>query len=367
MNIAELFVNLGIKGGDKTVGTLSNVKKGLGEVSTMSLEAKAGILAAMYGLERMMAQSGAAGTNLTNFAALTGLSAKNLQMWQYAARQAGVSSEEFTGSLKGVQNAMTNMLLGKGAPEGLAIVAKTVGFDVNKARDSFYVMQQLQKAAQALPKDIGNNVLKSFGVSEGTIAAMRRNAFNPAIMKNAPSYSDKEIGQLDKANIAWSNLGNRIEMAFGHFNARHGLTLVKDISMIADKVLKLAEAFEKLAEKLKLFQALGKVFEGWGLIFNAIGGGVDKLTGGKGAEDKKGNLKKDPVSMLSDWVGSKIDEHFAVAPNVQSPQVGANNTTTINQQIVHHGDAKDTHGVKSTHRDAINQAYRQRSAIGQGS
>jgi hypothetical protein len=368
MNIAELFVNLGIKGSEKTVGALVGVKKGLGEVKSMSLEAKAGILAALYGLEQMMAKSGAAGTNLTNFAALTGLSTKSLQQWQYAARQAGVSSEEFTGSLKAVQNSMTNMLLGKGAPEGMGILSRTVGFDPKKARDTFYVMQQLQKAAQALPKDVGNNVLKSFGLSEGTIAAMRRNAFNPATLAKAPTYSDNEVKSLDKANIAWSNLSNKIEMAIGHLNAKHGLSVVKDISMLADKIFKVVEGFEKIAEKLKLFQVLGKVFEGWGLIFDAIGNGVDSLVGAKpGKEndyvDKKGNLKKDPVTMLSDWIGSKImaEPEQVISPRLQALGAGAGGgSTTINQNIVHHGDAKDTKAVQDTHRSAISNAYRQR-------
>jgi hypothetical protein len=377
VNIAELFVNLGIKGAEKTVGALGSVKKGLGEVSSMSLEAKAGILAAMYGLERMMAVSGAAGTTLTNFASLTGLSSKTLQQWEYAARQAGVSGEELTGSLKAVQNSMTNMLLGKGAPEGLGIVAKAVGFDPKKARDSFYVMEQLQKAAQALPKDVGNNVLKSFGLSEGTISAMRRNAFNPALMAKAPLYSDKEVSSLDKSNIAWSNLGQKIEMAFGHFNAKHGQSLVNDISKVADAVFKMVDAFSKLAEKLKIFSVIGKVFAGWGLIFQGVSSGVDSLLGvGKGGgeyTDKKGNLKKDPVAMLSDLLAQGLESKAAsgsISPfvNKYKPEDYMHSgTTTINQNIVHHGDAKDTKAVKDTHRHAVNHAYRQRSAQRRGS
>lgn len=374
MNIGELFVNLGIKGTEKTVGALGSVKKGLGEVSSMSLEAKAGILAVLYGLEQMAAASGATGTGLTNFAALTGLSMKSLQQWEYAARQAGVSSEEFTGSLKAVQNSMSNMLLGKGAPEGMQMVAKAVGgIDINKVRDTYYMMGKLQEAAQKLPKDVGNNMLKSFGLSEGVIAAMRRNSFNPETMQKAPKYSDKEIDSLNKSNIAWSNLGQKIEMAFGHFNAKHGQTIVNDISKITDKVFILVEAFSRLADKLKVFSVIGKVFEGWGLIFDAVGSGVDKLTGaGKGGgeyTDKKGNLKKDPIDMLTDWISAKVQnmnpDEFG--PPMLEASRGAASTTNINQNIVHHGDAKDTKAVKDTHKSAINQAYRQRSAQGRGS
>lgn len=377
MNIAELFVNLGIKGADKTIGALGNVKKGLGEVSSMSLEAKAGILAALYGLEQMAAKSGAAGTGLTNFAALTGLSAKTLQQWEYAARQAGVSGEELTGSLKGVQNSMTNMLLGKGAPEGLGIVSKAVGFDPKKARDTFYVMEQLQKAAQALPKDVGNQVLKSFNLSEGTIAAMRLNKFNPGTFAKAPLYGDKEIDSLNKSNIAWSNLGQKIEMAFGHFNAKHGQSLVGDISKLVPEVIKLAEALVRLSESLHLFEFMGKAFEGWTAIAKGVANTTDEVS-----KDKKGvghgvlgKLKDAAYGTYEAYKGMRIEEmEEAEARRAENKRlyggggkVGATEHVEIHQSIIHHGDAKDTKAVGDSHKTGVNRAYRQRPAQRKGS
>lgn len=390
MNIAELFVNLGIKGAEKTVGALGQVKKGLGEVGSMSIEAKAGILGAMYGLERMMAISGQAGTGLVNFAALTGLSAKGLQQWQYAARQAGVSAEEMTGSLKGVQNSMTNMLMGKGAPEGIALLSKAVGgLDPTKYKDTFYMMTKLQEGIQKMSPEMGQMVAKSFGVSEGVISAMHRNVFTPDMLKKAPTYSDGETKSLDKSNVAWANLGNKIEMAFGHFNAKHGQTMVGDISKVVDQVVRLAEAFERLSEKLKLFQLLGKVFDGWGMIFNGAANAVDDITKNKkgigaGLWEKTKDVAKGAYEVYD---GMQIDEKEQrqkmiedgmaemrahppswLAPKVQAQASGTvNNTTNVNQTIAHHGDAKDTKAVKDVHKAAINHAYRQRPAQRQGS
>lgn len=390
MNIAEFFINLGIKGAEKTVGALGSVKKGLGEVGSMSIEAKAGILGAMYGLERMMAISGQAGTGLTNFAALTGLSAQGLQKWQYAARQAGVSAEEMTGSLKGVQNSISNMLMGKGAPEGIALVSKAVGgLDPTKLKDTFYMMTQLQKAMQTMSPEMGNIAGKSFGLSEGTIAAMRRNAFTPEMLAKAPTYSDKETKSLDKSNVAWANLENKIQMAFGHFNAKHGQSMVADISQVVGQVMKLAEAFEKLSEKLKLFQLLGKVFDGWSKIFGGMSAGVDKISGFSKSETKGKDAwegTKDFFGGIKDvYKGMQIEEQENLEksqregvarmqkegswllPKVQpATQVAGGGATTINQTITHHGDAKDTKAVKDTHKHAIGHAYRQRSAQRQG-
>jgi hypothetical protein len=357
MQIAELFVTLGIKGAEKTVGALGEVKKGLGGIASMSLEAKAGILAAMYGLERMMSVSGAAGTGFTNFSALTGFSAQALQKWQYAARQAGESNEEFTGSLKSVQNAMTNMLLGKGAPEGLGIVTKAVGFDPKRARDSFYVMEQLQKAAQALPKDVGNNVLKSFGLSEGTIAAMRRNAFNPAAFAKAPAYSDKEIQSLDKSNIAWSNLGTQIQMAFGHFNAKHGQQLVNDISKIVTAVMKLTDALTILAEKLDVF---GKLKDALSFIGDNAKGASNLITAATSKDPNKTVLKAISDNNKKNSFDNMWDDALtgAIKPKPQfTPAIAGAASTTVNTTVHNHG-VKDAHEATDHMKKAINHAVR---------
>jgi hypothetical protein len=370
-------VNLGIKGAEKTVGALTSVKKGLGEIGSTSIEAKAGILGAMYGLERMMALSGAAGTGLTNFAALTGLSAKSLQQWQYAARQAGVSGEELTGSFKGVQNSMTNMLMGKGAPEYMALVSKAVGgIKPEDYRNTVEMMKHLQQAMQTMTPDMARQAGASFGLSEGTIAAMRRNAFTPDMMNKAPTYSDREIGQLDKANIAWSNLGNKVEMAFGHFNASHGGQLVGDISKLVPQVLQLANAFVGLAEKMKIFQTIGDAFKGWTMIFQTMTSLVNSVQSAEGWKNMFSGIGEALKGMgVNDTVGGKeltaqqvgeSDNDYAkrlIAAGHNRGNGGSttvNNNTSVHQNIAHYGDAKDTKSVKDTHGAAANQAYRQR-------
>lgn len=369
MNIGELFVNLGIKGSEKTIGALSNLKKGIGETKSMSLEAKAAIVGLMYEFQHLMSQSGKAGTNLTNFAALTGISAQALQKWQYAARQAGISGDEMTGSMKGVQQAMTNMLLGKGAPEGLGVLSRSVGFDPNKAKDTLYVMQKISEFAKKASPEMANSVAKSFGVGEGVIAAMRRGKFTPEIMNKAPTYSNQEIGQLDKANVAWENLGHHVEMAFGHFNAKEGVQLTQDISKLVDKVLKLAEAFTKLAEKLKLFQAIGKVFDGWSSIFSGLTGAVETVTNNKGgvlsgAKDLLGNITEGAGMAIKGAAMSATQGDKYITPPVSAPAGGGaskNNNTTIHQHFKH--DGKDPNKLRDATHKGVKDAYRQNAAL----
>lgn len=384
MNIGELVLNLGLKGGEKTVGALTNVKKGLGDVASMSLEAKAGIIAAMYALERLFATSGKAGTDLTNFNAITGNSVQTLQQYQYAARQVGVSNQEVEGSFKTLQSTMTKTLLGEGGPKGLARVSLLTGgitsADIQKyAQQPALLIQKLQEYAKK-ETNIGlrNETLKSFGLGENMVAALSRNAFRPEVLKKAPTYSDKEVGQLDKANIAWANLGNKVEMAVGHFNAMHGGQLVGDISKIIDQVIRLAEAFTKLAEKIHLFEGIGKIFEGWSKIFGGVSDAVDAVSGAMSSPKKQQQLMgsalqtgKDAVGYLGDLGSSFASKVASFAHNVAAPEMKSvasakpqTNNVQIHNTFAHPGvDPKKTgHSIKQS----IEQTYRQMSAQSQG-
>lgn len=282
-SVGELFVSLGVKGGDKTQSTISGVQKGLKDTATFSLEAKAAIVGAMYALERLFAASGQTGTNLTNFGAILGTGTQTLQQYQYAARQVGVTNEALEGTFKSLAATSTKILRGETKPTGLAQVSRRTGLTFEEIKQSQsnpeILLQRLQQYAQ-LQKDIGlrNSDLKSFGLSDDIIAGLARNAFRPDVLKKAPVYKESEVQALDKANIAWSNLSTKIEMAFGHFNAKHGGEIVTQISKIVDEVTKLAEAFTKLAEKVKLFDKLTLVFTGWGHIFEGISEAVDAIS-----------------------------------------------------------------------------------------
>lgn len=374
MNIAELFVNLGFKGADSAGKALKNVKSGLGEVKSMSLEAKAAIIGVVYGLERLMSDSAKQGTALSNFNALTGLSTQRLQEWQYAARQVGVASEELTGSVRGVQQSMTDMLLGKGAPEGLAMVANQVGFDAEKARDTFYVMQQLQKFAQQVPPDVGARMIRSFGVSDNVIAAMQKNAFRPEIFSQAPKFSEGQINQLNKVDAAWSNLGQKIKMAFGHFTSSHGMKLVSDLSKITTEVIKMINAFVKLADMLKVFSLIGKAFEGWGMIFSGIGEVVGKIKDFAGSETKSEDVvqgSKNFYTTAKDVIGDMMSHNDMKFKADQKDllnrlQQNKNQNVNINNTLNFQHDGKDHKKTEGSVKKAIQDSYRQMSAQSQG-
>lgn len=369
MKIGELFVSLGVKGKDSTLSALKGVKTGLGESKSMALETKAAILAVVYGLEKLMSQSAQAGTGLKQFEQLTGMSAQGLQQWQYAMRQTGGSAEELTGNLKAVQNSMTNMLLGKGAPEGMAMLANKVGFDPARARDTLYVMGQLQKFAQQVPSDVGNQMLKSFGLSEGTIAAMRQNAFRDDVFKRAPTYSDKEVNTLNKVDVAWGNLGQKIQMAIGHLTAKNGLQMVNEISKMTTEVFKLIDALVKLADKIKIFEKIGMVFSGWTQLISGATGAITDIGKDKGGVlsgiKNTGKGAAEGISLAAQGAWMTLMEQFA-APPVAAGAGGSTQNIEVNQTLQFQHDGKDHKKTGQSVNKAVKDAFRQSSAQSQG-
>lgn len=388
MTIAELFVNLGIKGDGSANKALKGVKSGLGEVKSLSLEAKAAIIGVVYGLERMMSASAQQGTSLENFGAITGLNTQKLQEYQFAARQVGITNEEMAGSFKGVQSSMTNALLGKGLPEGYASVASKTGLNENDMRDTFKVMEKLQEYARITPPDVGTQMLKSFGVSEGVIAGMYRNAFRPEIFARAPKYSDGEIKSLDKVNAAWSNLGTKVQMAFGHFTAANGGKLVGEISELTTKVIHLAEALMKLADSVKLIKGIGRIFEGWSYILDFLNQGVDQnveaasgkykspRTGKTGfmayegdafhnsVQDVKGFIQK--IKDVDEVQKVRMQEYLKgdIKP-VDWGAKGAQQEINNNVQLYFQHDGRDANKLADAATKGINRVYRQSPAQGQ--
>lgn len=402
------------KDSEKTKKELDGFKKGLKDVSSMSFEAKAAILGAMYALERLFSTSGQAGTNLTNFNATLGVSAQTLQQYQYAARQVGASNQDVEATFRALQATMTNTLLGKGAPESLARVAQLTGdmghFDIEDF--SLHPEKLIQRFQEYAKKETNaglfNKTMSDFGVSAGVAAAIKRQAFKPEIMAKAPTYSDSEIKQLDKVRAQISNLETKIEMAVGHFTSAHGGQLVGDISKLVDKVLDLANAFATLAEKAKIFELIGKIFGGWTSIVEGATKAADAVNDTK----KRDKMAQDFIDFfqgdIPNWFKSILDQigssaspprqpgksqpsaktttgqpglHLVVppgtaapAPRAAAPSMPAGHTAArpaqnveFNQTLNFQDSGVNPKKVGEAAHSGVDRAYRQLGAQGQGS
>lgn len=335
MKIAELFVSLGVKGSESAGKAIQGTTDGLKGILSSGLAAKAMIAGVVYGLERMMSASAQAGTSLVNASAFTGISARSLQQWQYAARQAGMSAEEMNGNITAVQASMTKMRMTGQAPAGVVSMANMVGFDPKKAEDTLYVLSKIQEFVQKVhDPGAGNELAASFGVSQAYLAAGRRNIFTDANFNRAPTYSEGEVKSLDKTNIAMLNLEQKVGMIIGRLTAAHGGQLINDLSNIATSVGKLADALSRLSEQLQVFKALGyaakEAASVTGLVANTVDRAQGKNVKGEGIIDFAKNHKwvGGAPRLAAEFITGKIMDTFGT-PKMAAATSGGGGTTNV--------------------------------------
>jgi len=316
MNIAELFVNLGIRGSEKTIGSLTQVKSGLGDAKNMAVETKVAILGAMYAVERLFAASGQRGTDLMNFNALLGTGSEMLQRYQYAARQAGLSNQEMTATFGKLAEAGTRMRLGGPMPTGFPLVQKLTGMQPEEmlagGANPEIILKRLREYAQK-EKDIvlRNATLRSFGLSDDMISALVRGKFNdnvlnsPDAMKNAFTLDQQK--NLDNYRAGVEKLQSAWEKFIGDFNSEHGLKMLEDLTKVSTSVMALATSFEHLSRAIHLFDHMGTVFQGWSEIFTLIAMKLDDIMGVTPASEKAKPMWK------------RLEEAFGKDPGSKAP------------------------------------------------
>lgn len=383
--IADFFINLGIRGQEKTVQGISAVKQGLEDTKSMSLATKAAIVGTVFALERLTNAAGERGMAFKQFAEFTGLSANMLQRWQVMARQSGVSAEEVTGSIKGVQSAMSDMLLGKGAPEGMGMLASiTGGFDASRARDTFYVMNKLREFAQktASTPDVANKVLQSFGLSEGTIQMLRTSKVELDKIKPNLLLSDSEFKRLADVQVMWANFWANMKMVTDRLTIQHGSDVIGFLKQTSDTILTLVTNLSKLTREVPIIKdalvAAGlAIFAAWSPLTATVGllaylmNEFEKDRQGKDSVFgvKKGSLKESAVDALSDvgaWAINSFRSGTAAAESFLKPKVstaagGGGQTNNITTTVHNHG-VKDASEASHLFKKEIQSTFNQMGA-----
>lgn len=371
MNIGELFINLGIKGSEKTIGALTNIKEGLGKLTSTSLEAKAALIGAAYAFDRLMAASGQYGTNLTNFAAVINMSRKELQQYEYVARQVGSTNEAMDSTFLGLQQQILKKTTTGQGMSSLFMMGKVLGGipSLDRYKDNpkaFFEEVIVPYAKKEKSKSWLYQNLSELGFSKEIIRGLEEGKFNAANYAKAPFYSDASVKQLDKNRAALSNLATKVEMAFGNFNAKYGGPLIKDLGIATDKILKLGEAFVRLGESAKVLKAIGLIFEGWGKIFDGIRETIEMVQDKNKREQVGDTAKGVGLQMLRDMHGEgnqvfhlKDLFDWIMHGSAQTAPAGGGNVTIQNQNLNFQHDGRDHGANKASHKDAAKAAHGQ--------
>ena len=275
--VGELFVELGIKGADKTIGSVRAVGDGVKNLGSMSLQAKAAIVGMMYALEKVFESAGQTGLSLKNANSELGMSMDMLQRYQYVAKMAGSSNEAMTGSFLHMQQAMTKLMTEGAHGKWMQLFMQGTGTKVEELpmlqQHPEELLKRLQKLAQdkSINQGVMNEILTEFlGNDPSLRRAVRDNRFTPQALAAAPVHSDSQVNAMDKTREGLTRLQNKFQMASENFAAKFGPELIGDIEPLINKLFKLASAFEMIAKKAEVFKAIGLVFEGWTNIFQGL-------------------------------------------------------------------------------------------------
>lgn len=265
---------------------MSDVKKGLGEVKSMSIEAKAAILGTIYALERMMSASAQRGTDLTNFAQSIGMSSQMLERYQYAASRVGATNEEVAGTFKSLQDNITKTLRGEGSPSGLGRINSVVGglstrSDLEKmVQHPELLLQKLQDYAQKQKNLVWRNAdLNSMGVTgQNMVTALVEGKFNAKTLAQAPVNSDRENKSLRNAQVGLRDFNDHIERSFQRLTAAYGPKMIADLTKLSDAFFKLAEALAKFSNEQGAMKLFSTAIDGLARLFQLLNGDVDQAT-----------------------------------------------------------------------------------------
>lgn len=340
MNIAEFFVSLGVKGSEKTIGAVQKVAQGMKGLWNSSIEAKIAIMGAFYGLQQLTATSNRTGTELKQFTVLTGMSARMLQQYEYAAQQVVGHNVELADTFKGLQDRIKDMLGGQGGGfqylgamvNALKKSGITVELDEAKRwlTDVPLLMQRMQQFA-ALP-NVSNiwkeKILSQMGATPDLIQAMLMGGLTPGKLEAAKpyTYSDAEVDRLTRASTAWANMGTAMERSVGRFNAEYGPEMAKNLEKIVEALLGpkgLVPALAQLSDSIKAADSLNTVF-------STIAHEVETL-----AHLTKGDLSSAGKSYVNVWKAL-----FGIKP--KPPSVDTNTKTrdvNINTKVNVYGSA----------------------------
>lgn len=204
MKIAELFIQLAIKGAGKAKEGLTGVHKALQGARDTSWELKAGIFGAVVALEEITRRAVLSAVDLKNFAGATGLSTLELQKWGYWAEINDVKAENMASTIKGLQAAQSALRLGQGVPAG------AVYFGLNQANNPIEMMGEIQKKLRQIgtdQKEIGNarTMAATLGISDDMFAALRIGTVGFAGLRKEMMLTGKEQQELLKLNRQWND------------------------------------------------------------------------------------------------------------------------------------------------------------------
>jgi len=241
VNIAELFVTIGLNGNKKTEKDLNKVGNEMKGLSKRALGLFTAIAGISYGLTALSKNAFGTGVGLTKFSNLTGQSVETLQRWQYILRQSSVSAEEVTQNVQQIAQAMAEMTrTGNFSGEFLRI-AEITNIDPSKLEDTFYLLEKFREFTRSgLPTSQINSILGTL-LSQDVIQGLRTNDMTLDQVPKSAITSDRQAKSLQQAMVRFDNFQKNLEKSVGSVLAKVGPKLATALENLVPVIARLTE------------------------------------------------------------------------------------------------------------------------------
>jgi len=233
LKIADLFISLGLSGQGDVKKGLDNVSSSLKELFSMSIRTKLTLAGIVSGLTAAAFSAGKTGAAFMHFKNAFNLSPAELQKWQYASLQLGVSAENMQGSIEGIQDALANARLGGGYSD----VFGKLGIDISGKKDAFNILSQIQSRIKSGNTD-AMRIWSSGLVNTELFQFLKR---GPDMEKfKAPKgaiLSESQLRQQERISVAFGNFSNNLKKSLDSFIVDNSQTIMETIKFLQDTLL----------------------------------------------------------------------------------------------------------------------------------
>lgn len=353
MKVADLFVSIGLKGGEQVGKGLSGISKGMKGLVSDSVEAKVAVLGLAYGLERMVSSLGDKAIGWQQMAATSNIDAMFMQKWERAAVKNKVSADDMSASIYGVGKALAKMRVEGKSIDALGVIQQhTKGpLDLDRAyADTSYFFDKVHEYALNKSQDSATKslFLDTLGLSRGVQSLLMTAQAADFVIPKGKSFSADEIKAAAKAGKELSGFFLDATIAGQKLVAIFSLGAVREFGHAlagAEKILKSIESMAGPRGSLYialtgLGVAVYAAFGPIGLAMSAIGALV--------AEYDKLDSKEGPswIGKAAGFLASGVAAVVAGPPT--EAQQGLNNAVAniqhrefskeISNKVVHMGD-----------------------------
>lgn len=245
MNIGELFVKIGIKGGKESIATMNQLK-------TTTITTKAAIIGAVVAFAKMSQEARKLAMNLDVFEKTTGLSGDSIQKLSFRAAAAGVNLESLDGTLQSIQQRVTDISLGQGDIYPFQM------WGIGLSKDPVKVLDQIAEKIKVLQQKspaMAAKMASDFGLSNAMVYALLNEQTEELNKQFILKGKDKEA--LVALNREWYKLlwyVKQIAIRTQGFLAHVALPIVKATVSIVKTVGRIVIGVGELIQQAKWLQ-----------------------------------------------------------------------------------------------------------------